>query len=45
MVQDIINNLFPHDPSTGELNISGFHDPSLGLNGFHWGQRHALDLH
>ncbi|KAI8153633.1 Bikaverin cluster transcription factor bik5 [Colletotrichum sp. SAR 10_70] len=42
---DIINNLFPHDPSTGELNISGFHDPSLGLNGFHWGQRQALDLH
>ncbi|KAF6840088.1 fungal specific transcription factor domain-containing protein [Colletotrichum plurivorum] len=36
---DIINDLFPHDPNTGELNISGFHDPSLGLNGFHWGQR------
>ncbi|GJC91906.1 fungal specific transcription factor [Colletotrichum higginsianum] len=37
---DIINNLFPHDPNTGELNISGFNDPSLGLmNGYHWVQR------
>ncbi|GKT82971.1 LOW QUALITY PROTEIN: fungal specific transcription factor domain-containing protein [Colletotrichum tofieldiae] len=37
---DIINNLFPHDPNTGELNISGFNDPSLGLiNGFNWVQR------
>ncbi|WYZ34476.1 hypothetical protein EsH8_I_000752 [Colletotrichum jinshuiense] len=37
---DIINDLFPHDPNTGELNISGFNDPTLGLvNGFHWVQQ------
>ncbi|KAK1726747.1 fungal-specific transcription factor domain-containing protein [Colletotrichum acutatum] len=37
---DIINGLFPHDPSTGELNIAGYNDPTLGLvNGFHWAQR------
>ncbi|OLN82046.1 putative transcriptional regulatory protein C139.03-like protein 12 [Colletotrichum chlorophyti] len=37
---EILNNLFPHDPNTGELSISGFHDPTLGLvNGFHWAQR------
>jgi hypothetical protein len=31
-LKDVINAIFPNDPITGELNISGFHDPSLGIN-------------
>ncbi|KAH7376038.1 fungal-specific transcription factor domain-containing protein [Plectosphaerella cucumerina] len=31
---DIVNGLFQPNPMTGELNISGFDDPSLGMS---WG--------
>ena len=29
--QDAFNNLFPHDPQTGELSMSGYTDPSIGM--------------
>lgn len=31
-LQDVLNGLFMNDPQTGELTISGFGDPSLGMN-------------
>ncbi len=30
-VQDAFNNLFPHDPQTGELRLMGFTDPNIGM--------------
>lgn len=29
--QETLSGLFPYDPQTGELGISGFTDPALGM--------------
>ncbi len=29
--QDAFNAIFPNDPQTGEVNMAGFADPSIGM--------------
>ena len=36
--QDIMSGLFTADPQTGEVNVSGYGDPSLGINWQYWSQ-------
>ncbi|PKS10550.1 hypothetical protein jhhlp_002304 [Lomentospora prolificans] len=33
---DTLNAIFPADPTTGELNLAGYHDPSISINWQEW---------
>lgn len=33
---EAINALFPVDPTTGEVNLAGYHDPSIGIDWQQW---------
>ena len=33
---ETINAIFPADPATGEVNLSGYHDPSNSMNRQQW---------
>lgn len=35
---EAVNAIFPVDPSTGEVNLAGYHDPSIGINWQQWQQ-------
>ena len=33
---EAVNALFPADPTTGEVNLDGYHDPSISMNWQQW---------
>lgn len=33
---EAVNAIFPVDPTTGEVNLAGYHDPSIGINWQQW---------
>lgn len=33
---EALNSIFPADPTTGEFNLAGFHDPSISINWQQW---------
>lgn len=33
---DAINAIFPSDPTTGEINLAGYHDPSISMDWQQW---------